>query len=347
MSDFNKQVEKMVNELKSTKNRDLPAQPVVIDREAMYRDIAAENAAILRGIYEHSCEVCNGTGQVVIEGHMSYCPLDCAATVKLRRDNLVKQLRRYGEIPDNYADFTFDTWFADVSKTQRNDKQLAFFVLSYFVQYGGGEFSLYDVLTSGIVEKHVKDGLKVEIVRDPETEQLTMNLNGVPSFFYSNSIGNSVCLAGDYGFGKTGLCVAAAKHLMDSGIGVAFVHLPSLLRDTRTAYENSKRRDKGLPPVEHGKTYDELMTPIRNAPVLLVDDFNLPSDATPNDMRVVEVDIIETRYSKRMPTLITTNHTQDSFESQWGRRASERVFEKYHWVELKGQAIRRRNRPNT
>ncbi len=104
-------------------------------------------------------------------------------------------------------------------------------------------------------------------------------------------------LVGPYGCGKTHLTAAIGNFLLQEGQNVLFVTVPDLLDHLRASYAPTS-------PV----TYDQRFTLLGQAEVLLLDDMG--SQQTTNWAEEKLFQLINYRYVRRMPTVITTNHVR-------------------------------------
>jgi len=86
-------------------------------------------------------------------------------------------------------------------------------------------------------------------------------------------------------------------------------------------------------------TADEIVKSIKTAPVLVLDEFNVPN-VSADKSRLVE-EIIRYRHGNRLATIITCNVNPQEFESMWGGRTADVTMESAHWIELGGAKIRK------
>lgn len=100
-------------------------------------------------------------------------------------------------------------------------------------------------------------------------------------------------LQGGVGTGKTHLAYAIAGAVLGRGISVYARTTPDLLDQLRAGYKDD--------------TYDQLMADMKDAPLLVLDD--LGAETHPNSGWVDQAlyQIVNHRYSKRLPMVVTTN----------------------------------------
>ncbi len=108
-------------------------------------------------------------------------------------------------------------------------------------------------------------------------------------------------LIGGVGCGKTHLAAAIANARLARGEPVLFVVVPDLLDHLRATFHP-----------ESDVTYDQRFEDVRTAPVLILDDLGAES-ATPWALEKL-YQIINYRYTARLPTVFTTNASLDAFE---------------------------------
>lgn len=138
-------------------------------------------------------------------------------------------------------------------------------------------------------------------------------------------------LHGPCGVGKTHLAVAVAKHAHDyHRMQVYFDVVPDLLDHLRATFAPGS-----------GTDYDERFAQIRSAQLLVLDDLGT-ENATPWAKEKL-YQIINHRYSERMPTVITSNVDQ--------RKVDDRIMSRIldhrltHYVEVDAEDFRRPGDP--
>jgi DNA replication protein DnaC len=108
-------------------------------------------------------------------------------------------------------------------------------------------------------------------------------------------------LTGDYGCGKTHLAAAIANYRRQEGQPVYFVVVPDLLDHLRAAFSP-----------QSSVSYDKRFEEVRTAPLLVLDDLGTGS-TTPWAVEKLS-QILNYRYSARLPTVITTSSPIESIE---------------------------------
>lgn len=111
---------------------------------------------------------------------------------------------------------------------------------------------------------------------------------------YADEMSGWLLLEGSYGTGKTHLAAAVGNTRLIQGDGVLFITTPDLLDHLRSTY---------APRSE--STYDELFERIRNERVLILDDLGVENPSEWAQEKLFQ--LLNHRYSHRLPTIITTN----------------------------------------
>ena len=148
-------------------------------------------------------------------------------------------------------------------------------------------------------------------------------------------VDKGLILHGVTGVGKTHLAVAILKAVIrDKGARGFFCETSELLKQVRNTYNTSVEL-----------TELAILKPVLEGQLLVLDDlgFERPSEWVQETIGLV----INTRYNKRLPTIITSNlaETDDntvekSFIVQLGVRTRSRLLEMCDWVEMRGPDIR-------
>ena len=119
-----------------------------------------------------------------------------------------------------------------------------------------------------------------------------------------------LALFGGYGCGKTHLAAAIANRAVERGQAVLFVVAPDLLDYLRATYSPNS-------PVSYDERFDE----IRNAPLLILDDLGTQSSTPWAQEKLFQ--ILNYRYSARLPTVITSNHRLEEIDLRLRSRMAD------------------------
>jgi DNA replication protein DnaC len=104
-----------------------------------------------------------------------------------------------------------------------------------------------------------------------------------------------LAFSGQYGSGKTHLLAAIAQHLLGKGRQPLFVVVPKLLDWLRA----------GFTPEKEGLAYEQRFAGICDADVLLLDDLGAEQHTPWAQEKLFQ--LINHRYARRLPTVISTN----------------------------------------
>ncbi len=108
-------------------------------------------------------------------------------------------------------------------------------------------------------------------------------------------------LFGGYGCGKTHLAAAVANRAIERGQPVLFVVVPDLLDYLRATFAPNSPA-----------TYDERFDQVRNAPLLILDDLGTQSSTAWAQEKLFQ--ILNYRYTARLPTVVTSNHRLEEID---------------------------------
>ncbi len=117
-------------------------------------------------------------------------------------------------------------------------------------------------------------------------------------------------LTGGYGCGKTHLAAAIANHRLEIGEPALFMTVPDLLDHLRAAFSPASE----LP-------YDELFDQLRGAPLLILDDLGAQSSTPWVQEKLFQ--LLNHRYNRRLPTVITTNQRLEEIEARLRSRLQD------------------------
>jgi DNA replication protein DnaC len=104
------------------------------------------------------------------------------------------------------------------------------------------------------------------------------------------------------GCGKTHLAVAIANYCLKAGKPVKFVVVPDFLDHLRSTFSP-----------ESQVSYDQLFEEVKNAPLLILDDFGEQSTTPWAEEKLYQV--INYRYNARLATVVTTRLKTDEMDS--------------------------------
>jgi DNA replication protein DnaC len=132
-------------------------------------------------------------------------------------------------------------------------------------------------------------------------------------------------LEGGYGCGKTHLAAAIANYSVNHGIPTLFITVPDLLDSLRFAYADPET------------TFEQRFEEIRNANLLIMDDFGTQNATGWAQEKLFQ--IINYRYTNKLPTVITTNLMLDQIEGRIRSRLQDDGFVNH--IKIKAPDYRR------
>lgn len=158
--------------------------------------------------------------------------------------------------------------------------------------------------------------------------------NYLRAFAERRAEGEGLCLYGPPGTGKTHLAYAVLNSLIALGEPVLAVPATELLRSVKQTYTSE--------PQNKAKAEDHLER-ITGAATLLLEDLGT---ARPSEWLEEQIhELIDHRYRRLLPTLITTNHSPDgALAARIGEAAESRIIEMCDLYHVAGPD-QRRSRP--
>jgi DNA replication protein DnaC len=128
---------------------------------------------------------------------------------------------------------------------------------------------------------------------------------------YAEHLNGWLLLQGGYGTGKTHLAAAVANFVLSLGFSVLFLTVPDLLDWLRAGFEAGE-----------DESYNDRFEEIRSVKLLVLDDLGT-QNATPWACEKL-YQIINHRYSLRLPTLVTTNQDLSEIDARIASRLQDR-----------------------
>jgi DNA replication protein DnaC len=259
-----------------------------------------------------TCPDCDGFGCVRLDvpmddprwGKLLPCPNpDCPVRAVHREAAYAALLQRAG-VPGQYKELTFGTFF-ELTEAERQGKELAAACCWMFSTNDGQTVNLRQA---------------VGLTRPAEAPR------------YADLTKNWLVLQGGLGVGKTGLAAAVVNELASRGISAVFFRLQEMMTEIQSRYKSDD---------DDGEKADDVLSRIQSAPVLILDECNVPGKTASDDKARIMEEIIRFRYARKLPTLLTLNADQDLFKLQWGERTADVVFAASHWVPVGGPRLRR------
>jgi DNA replication protein DnaC len=119
---------------------------------------------------------------------------------------------------------------------------------------------------------------------------------------FAQSLQGWLLLQGGYGCGKTHLAAAIANFAVSMGVATLFLTVPDLLDSLRFAYDDPE------------STFEERFDEIRNAPLLVMDDFGTQNATEWAREKLFQ--ILNYRYVNRLPLVVTSNLMLEEIEER-------------------------------
>jgi DNA replication protein DnaC len=161
-----------------------------------------------------------------------------------------------------------------------------------------GRLRQYSGLESKLLQKMTFDNFDWKRVNLPPEQRDNLKDAYRLAFDFAKSPEGWLVLQGETGCGKTHLAAAIANYRLKEGQPVKFEVVPDLLDHLRFTFSPES-------PV----TYDQLFEEVKNAPLLILDDFGEQSTSPWAEEKLYQ--IINYRYNARLTTVITTRLTTD------------------------------------
>ncbi len=137
-------------------------------------------------------------------------------------------------------------------------------------------------------------------LREDQTNTLVLARD--QSTHFAQNLQGWLLLMGNYGCGKTHLAAAIANHAVSLGIPTLFLTVPDLLDWLRFSFDQAEGSFEGR--------FEE----IRNIQLLVLDDLGT-QNATPWAQEKL-FQIVNDRYVKRLPTVVTTNQNLEEIDGR-------------------------------
>ena len=254
------------------------------------------------------CPDCGGLGMIRYDvpiGHERFgklypCPADGCSARAAQQAQRTDALLERSGVPGVYREMTFQTW-VNLPADQRAGKDLA-----------GGAAWLWSQTLS------VKLSEAAEVFGHPDAGR------------FSATAKPWLVLQGDLGVGKTGLAASATNALAAAGKQPLYYRLQEMFSEIQSRYGEN----------ETGRNADDIIGQIQRAPALILDECNVPGLKASEDKSRLMEEIVRYRHARQLPTLFTLNADQKQFETMWGRRTADVVFNSAHWLVLSGARLR-------
>jgi DNA replication protein DnaC len=136
----------------------------------------------------------------------------------------------------------------------------------------------------------------------------------------------NLLLMGSAGLGKTHLALSIADQLIRKKVDVVYCSCSSIF---------DKIREEMSDFSHHSDTLERL----KNCSLLILDD--LGSEYTSNQVRSLLYDVLNSRLSSSLSTIITTDYTEKrQIDTVYGEKISSRLFGSFEYLPFFGDDIR-------
>lgn len=154
---------------------------------------------------------------------------------------------------------------------------------------------------------------------DPIAQERCRTTYAAARAFADNPTGWLVVM-GTSGCGKTHLAAAIANQCLNQGMSVFFIVVPDLLDHLRLTFHPSSE-----------VSYDELFDHVREVPLLILDALGAQSSTPWVQEKLFQ--LINHRYTNRLPTVITTGASLTDLEDRLRTRLTDSSLSKVYLIE--------------
>ncbi len=165
-----------------------------------------------------------------------------------------------------------------------------------------GRLQRYSGLDLELLQKMTFDNFDWKRVNLPPEQRENLKKAYDTTLEFARSPQGWLVLQGDTGCGKTHLAAAIANYRLKEDKPAKFEVVPDFLDHLRFTFSP-----------ESTVTYDQLFEEVKNAPLLILDDFGEQSTSPWAEEKLYQV--INYRYNARLATVITTRLTTDEMAS--------------------------------
>lgn len=140
--------------------------------------------------------------------------------------------------------------------------------------------------------------------------------------------GLGLLITGSVGNGKSYLSFAIANSLLKKGVPVVCISINGLLERIRETYNSWGREGEY-----------EILKSIEAADLLVIDDLGTEQGTEWSLSKIYT--ILDSRYRKKLPTIVTSNYSLGQLKERYGERIVDRLIEMCINIENKNPSIRK------
>lgn len=142
----------------------------------------------------------------------------------------------------------------------------------------------------------------------------------------------NLLIMGKTGLGKTFLCNAISRKVLDSGYTVIYISAGRLFKTLQDEQFNRGEEE------EYSSFYEDVL----NVDLLVIDDLGTEFSTTLVSSQIFN--IVNERMVNQRPTIISTNLTPDRIKEQYSDRVLSRLTDEFEFLTLTGDDIRIKKR---
>lgn len=170
--------------------------------------------------------------------------------------------------------------------------------------------------------------LKTGTLRREIKGSITLALNMQKTLKRIKEEGLGLLITGSVGNGKSYLSFAIANSLLKKGVPVVCISINGLLERIRETYNSWGREGEY-----------EILKSIEAADLLVIDDLGTEQGTEWSLSKIYT--ILDSRYRKKLPTIVTSNYSLGQLKERYGERIVDRLIEMCINIENKNPSIRK------
>ena len=157
---------------------------------------------------------------------------------------------------------------------------------------------------------------------------VSLRETGEVALHHDNLVKHSLVLYGDKGYGKTLLASALVNSLVEHHIPAFGARLSYIIKRINDVYQETNPQ----------YTASQILYAFASFPVLVIDEFEM-NNITASRADIVE-ELINARYVRKLPTILTTNLDQAGISKKWSGRVADRIIDSFWFYKVAGEKLR-------